>query len=175
MTNATKPSNHKPPGPCGGAQHPKNEIPELGQTDLASGGLFPSVPVWYVNVYDASLEDLSLFVCAGRQQPVLVFRQAIGDKEVAGFLRAIAPLVGELRLGVLLWSQDERRAERTWCQHTTWYSLQATGETISYLTDWQLKDVAAIWTRTTRTPAFWGYPPPPHDYPYYGFISDPMS
>ena len=22
-------------------------------------------------------------------------------------------------------------------------------------------------TRTTRTPAFWGYPPPPHDYPYY--------
>ena len=43
-------------------------------------------------------------------------------------------------------------------------------------------------TRTTRTPAFWGYPPPPHDYPYYWpvhfesqvhtidqFISDPMS
>ena len=22
-------------------------------------------------------------------------------------------------------------------------------------------------TRTTRTPAFWGYPLPPHDYPYY--------
>ena len=22
-------------------------------------------------------------------------------------------------------------------------------------------------TRTTRTPAFWGYPPPPHDNPYY--------
>ena len=22
-------------------------------------------------------------------------------------------------------------------------------------------------TRTTRTPAFWGYPPPPHDCPYY--------
>ena len=22
-------------------------------------------------------------------------------------------------------------------------------------------------TRTTRTPAFWGYPPPPHDYPHY--------
>ena len=43
-------------------------------------------------------------------------------------------------------------------------------------------------TRTTRTPAFWGYPPPPHDYPYYWpvhfesqvhtidqFISDPKS
>ena len=22
-------------------------------------------------------------------------------------------------------------------------------------------------TWTTRTPSFWGYPPPPHDYPYY--------
>ena len=43
-------------------------------------------------------------------------------------------------------------------------------------------------TRTTRTPAFCGYPPPPHDYPYYWpvhfesqvhtidqFISDPKS
>ena len=53
--------------------------------------------------------------------------------------------------------------------------------------------LAALWfssiiTRTTRTPAFWGYPPPPHDYPYYWqvhfesqvytidqFISDPKS
>ena len=43
-------------------------------------------------------------------------------------------------------------------------------------------------TRTTRTPAFWGYPPPPRDFPYYWpvhfesqvhtidqFISDPKS
>ena len=28
-------------------------------------------------------------------------------------------------------------------------------------------------TRTTRTPAFWGYPPPPHDYPYHWVILDP--
>ena len=28
-------------------------------------------------------------------------------------------------------------------------------------------------TGTTRTPAFWGYPPPPHDYPYHGVILDP--
>ena len=27
----------------------------------------------------------------------------------------------------------------------------------------------------TRTPAFWGYPPPPHDYPYHGVILDPKS
>ena len=27
----------------------------------------------------------------------------------------------------------------------------------------------------TRTPAFWGYPPPPHDYPYHWVILDPKS
>ena len=30
-------------------------------------------------------------------------------------------------------------------------------------------------TRITRTPAFWGYPPPPHDYPYHWVILDPKS
>ena len=37
-----------------------------------------------------------------------------------------------------------------------------------------VKDVR---TRTTRMPAFWGYPhpPPPHDYPYYWVILDPKS
>ena len=30
-------------------------------------------------------------------------------------------------------------------------------------------------TRTTRTPAFWGHLPLPHDYPYYWFILDPKS
>ena len=30
-------------------------------------------------------------------------------------------------------------------------------------------------TRTTRTPAFWGYHPPPHDYQYYSVILDPKS
>ena len=30
-------------------------------------------------------------------------------------------------------------------------------------------------TRTTRTPAFSGYSPPPHDYPYYRVILDPKS
>ena len=29
--------------------------------------------------------------------------------------------------------------------------------------------------RTTRTPAFWGYPPPPHDCPYYWVILDLKS
>ena len=30
------------------------------------------------------------------------------------------------------------------------------------------------WVKT-RTPAFWGYPPLPLDYPYYWFILDPKS
>ena len=30
-------------------------------------------------------------------------------------------------------------------------------------------------TRTTRTPAFWGYPLPPHDYPYHWVLLDPKS
>ena len=30
-------------------------------------------------------------------------------------------------------------------------------------------------TRTTRTPAFLGYPPPPHDYPFVWVILDPKS
>ena len=30
-------------------------------------------------------------------------------------------------------------------------------------------------TRSTRTPAFWGYPPPPNDYPYHWVILDPKS
>ena len=27
----------------------------------------------------------------------------------------------------------------------------------------------------TRMPVFWGYPPPPHDYPYHWIILDPKS
>ena len=33
----------------------------------------------------------------------------------------------------------------------------------------------AVRTRTTRTPAFWGYSLPPHDYPYHSVILDPKS
>ena len=35
--------------------------------------------------------------------------------------------------------------------------------------------ISAVKTRTTRTPAFWGYPPPPNDYPYHWVILDPKS
>ena len=33
----------------------------------------------------------------------------------------------------------------------------------------------SVKTRTTRTPAFRGYPQPPHDYPYYWVALDPKS
>ena len=35
--------------------------------------------------------------------------------------------------------------------------------------------ITLIIIRTIRTLAFWEYPPPPHDYPYYWFILDPKS
>ena len=40
---------------------------------------------------------------------------------------------------------------------------------------WSLFPRVQLKTRTTRTPAFWGYPQPPHDYPYYWVILDPKS
>ena len=38
-----------------------------------------------------------------------------------------------------------------------------------HITVWRWKGIKPLpeQTRTTRTPAFWGYPPPPHDYPHY--------
>ena len=36
-------------------------------------------------------------------------------------------------------------------------------------------NILSVETRTTRKPAFWGYPPPPHDYTYHWVILDPKS
>ena len=41
--------------------------------------------------------------------------------------------------------------------------------------NWKLFPMVQVATRTTKTPAFWEYPPPPHDYPHYWVILDPMS
>ena len=38
-----------------------------------------------------------------------------------------------------------------------------------------MKQVIQVRTRTIRTPAFWGYHPPPHDYPYHWVILDHKS
>ena len=49
---------------------------------------------------------------------------------------------------------------------------------LNFCISWFLKSTEL--TRTTRTPAFWGYappppPPPPHDYLYYWVILNPKS
>ena len=41
--------------------------------------------------------------------------------------------------------------------------------------DVHVRERKHLWTRATRTPAFWGYPPPPHDYPHYWVMLDPKS
>ena len=40
---------------------------------------------------------------------------------------------------------------------------------------WQHFCFRVVKTRTTRTPAFWGYPSRPNDYPYHWVILDPKS
>ena len=40
---------------------------------------------------------------------------------------------------------------------------------------YRLTKFQRLTTRETRMPMFWEYPPLPHDYPYYWFISDPKS
>ena len=40
---------------------------------------------------------------------------------------------------------------------------------------WQPYHMKTDWTRTPRTPAFWGYPLPHHNYPYHLVLLDPKS
>ena len=49
--------------------------------------------------------------------------------------------------------------------------------TVLIIQDWIMVMTVTVikTTRTTKTPAFWGYPLPPHDYPYYWVILDPKS
>ena len=57
-----------------------------------------------------------------------------------------------------------------WCKHGRAF-LVRTGhfcvEQCILLSNWVFWCQTSVITRTTRTPAFWGYPPTPHDYPYY--------
>ena len=55
-----------------------------------------------------------------------------------------------------------------------WY-LKSWLDRMNKLHEWSVNTLRPIKTRTTRTPAFWGYPPPPHDYPYHWVILDPKS
>ena len=68
------------------------------------------------------------------------------------------------RWQAIIWSND---GLVSWCMYA---SLG--------LNKWRLKNLRhfnVIKVMKTRTPAFWGYPPPPHDYPYHWVILDPKS
>ena len=68
--------------------------------------------------------------------------------------------------------QNSPRA-KTW---ETWIDeIYLTTRSILYLVSTTSVTAGPVTTRTTRTPAFWGYPPSPHDYPYHGVILDPKS
>ena len=85
---------------------------------------------------------------------------------------------------------------RVWSNYhisSYWFSISIAKYTILYFLRFVGTEIKLIWnnsvsvhtpalqhphqtkTRTTRTPAFWGYPPPPHDYPYHWVILDPKS
>ena len=55
------------------------------------------------------------------------------------------------------------------------WHLKSWLDRMNKLHEWSVNTLRPIKTRTTRTPAFWGYPPPPHDYPYHWVILDPKS
>lgn len=70
-------------------------------------------PVGYVNTDDAGLQQFSVLVGARRQQPALVMRQTVADKQDVVLLRGLAKRLAELRLLVLHRSQNEGRRVQT--------------------------------------------------------------
>lgn len=67
-------------------------------------------PVWYVNADDAGLQQLSILVSAGGQEPPLVMGQAVGHKKHVVFLSSLSKSLTQLCLLVLHWCQHE-----WWC------------------------------------------------------------
>ena len=60
--------------------------------------------------------------------------------------------------------------------HCTWLNLNCVCMvTILFSHSYNRWKIIIETTRTTRMPTFWGYPPPPHDYPYHWVILDPKS
>lgn len=64
-------------------------------------------PVGYVNTDDAGLQQLAVLVGAGRQQPALVVRQTVADKQDVVLLGGLAERLAELGLLVFHRSQNE--------------------------------------------------------------------
>ena len=80
------------------------------------------------------------------------------------------------------WLPIPRSDSGCWCPHHSCYggsSRSAAPSLKPQMGSSSMDSTCWAWeisTRTIRTPAFWGYlPPPPHDYPYYWVILDPKS
>lgn len=66
-------------------------------------------PVGHVDADDAGLQQLSVQVSAGGQEPALVVGQAVAHKQHVVLLRGLSERLPQLRLLVLGWRQDEGR------------------------------------------------------------------
>lgn len=71
------------------------------------------LPVGYINTNDASLQQFSMLVSAGGQQPALVMGQAVANKQDVVLLGSLAKRLSKLRLLIFYWSQNEGRRIQT--------------------------------------------------------------
>ena len=71
------------------------------------------VPVGDIDTDDAGLQQLSVLVGAGGQQPALVVGQTVADKQDVVLLGCLAERLPELRLLIFHGSQNEGRRIKT--------------------------------------------------------------
>lgn len=71
------------------------------------------LPVWDIDTNDARLQQLSMLVSAGGQQPALVMGQTVANKQDVVLLRRLSKRLPELGLLVFHWSQNEGRRVQT--------------------------------------------------------------
>lgn len=76
-------------------------------------GILRDAPVGHVDANDAGLQQFSVLVCAGCQQPALVVGQTVANKQDVVFLGRFAKSLTEFRLLVFHRSQDEGRRVET--------------------------------------------------------------
>lgn len=71
------------------------------------------LPVGNIDVDDASLQEFPIQVSACSQDPALVVRQTVSNKQHVVFLRRLPKCLPELRLLVLYWCENERGCIQT--------------------------------------------------------------
>lgn len=71
------------------------------------------LPVWDIDANDARLQQFSVLVSAGGQQPALVMGQTVANKQDVVLLRRLAKRLPKLGLLVFYRSQNEGRRIQT--------------------------------------------------------------